>query len=241
MTSLQDQLDAISAQTRSLVQPERLAISERIVADLLATGIEDHILPVGSPAPSFALEDSQPGNRHGRPVASQDLLAIGQLVVKFFRGRWDPYCVTELELWRELYPELRARNTLFVAISPQTRRQNDFAVQQHRLPFPLLSDPGCTLAGQFGIAHTVPEPARRYFRSILVNIPFANSGLTYETAPDSAWRLPLPGLFLIQPDAGTGVLGFAQAFADPRVRPEPAELLSLLPQERPAPPTRGGA
>jgi peroxiredoxin len=218
--SLQDQLDAITARTRSLVQPERLAISERAAANLLATGIEDRVLAVGSTAPDFALEDS-----HGRLTASKDLLALAPLVVKFFRGRWDPYCVTELELWRDLYPELRERNALFVAISPQTRRQNDFAVQQHQLPFPVLSDPASALAAQFGIAHTVPEPARRYFRSILVNIPFANSGLTYETAPDSAWRLPLPGLFLID---RSGTIRFAQAFADPRVRPEPADLFALL-------------
>ena len=221
---LQDRLDAITARTRSLVQPDRLAISEGLGAELFATGIEDRILTVGSPAPAFTLDDSQTG----RPVRSADLLALGPIIVKFFRGRWDPYCVTELETWRDLYPSLRERGTILVALSPQTRRQNDFAAQQHDLAFPLLSDPGCTVAAQFGLAHTVPEHARRYFRSILVNIPFANSGLSYETAPDSAWRLPLPGLFLIRPDKNTGTISFAQAFADPRVRPEPADLLAML-------------
>jgi len=222
--TLQDQLDAITARTRSLVQPDRLAISEGVAADLLATGIEDLVLPVGAPAPAFTLQDAQTN----QPIRSADLLALGPVIVKFFRGRWDPYCVTELEAWRELYPVVRERGALFVAISPQTRRQNDFAAQQHELKFPLLSDPGSLVAAQFGIAHTVPGHVRRYFRSILVNIPFANSGLTYETAPDSAWRLPLPGLFLIRPDAGTGSIAFAQAFADPRVRPEPSDLLALL-------------
>jgi len=221
---LQDQLDAITARTRSLVQPDRLAISEGMAAELFASGIEDRILPMGAAAPAFTLEDSLTG----RPVHSTDLLALGSVIVKFFRGRWDPYCVTELETWRDLHPSLRERGAIFVAISPQTRRQNDFAVQQHRLPFPVLSDPACTLADLFGIAHTVPEPARRYFRSILVNIPFANSGLTYETAPDSAWRLPLPGLFLVRPNRNAGTIAFAQAFADPRVRPEPTDLLALL-------------
>jgi peroxiredoxin len=219
--SLQDQLDQITARTRSLVQPERLAISEQAAAELFATGIEDRILRVGSPAPPFTLDDSHPG----RTVASNDLMALGPLAIKFFRGRWDPYCSTELEAWRDLYPELRARGALFVAISPQTRRQNDFLVLQHHLPFPVLSDPGCALAEQFGLAHTVPVAARSYFRSILVNIPFANSGLGYDTAPESAWRLPLPGLYLVD-QAGT--VRFAQAYADPRVRPEPADLLALL-------------
>ena len=228
LPKLQDQLDAITAHTRTLVQPERLAISEALAAELLATGIEDRILPVGTAAPTFTLEDSRSANLHNRRVASADLLALGPVIVKFFRGRWDPYCVTELERWRDLYPTVRARGALFVAVSPQTRRQNDFAAQQHALPFPILSDPGCTLADRFGLAHTIPPAARRYFRSILVNIPFANSGLTYDTAPDSAWRVPLPGIFLIQPDAGTGTIAFAQAFADPRVRPEPDDLLASI-------------
>lgn len=228
-SSLQEQLDLITARTRSLVQADRLAVSEQAAADLFATGIEDKVLRAGAAAPAFALEDSQTG----RLVHSADLLALGTMVVKFFRGRWDPYCVTELERWRDLYPELRERNALFVAISPQNRKQNDFAAQQHKLPFPMLSDPGSLLAEQFGLAYTVPDKARGYFRSILVNIPFANSGLSYDTAPDSAWRLPLPGLFLVRPDSarGTGMSGtiaYSEAHADPRVRPEPADLLALL-------------
>jgi len=221
---LQDRLDAITARTRALVPPDRLAISEQAVAQLFATGIEDQVLQPGSGAPAFALQDSETGQQ----VRSADLLALGPLVIKFFRGRWDPYCVTELEAWRDLYPVLREQGALFVAISPQNRRQNDFTAQQHELKFPLLSDAGALVAAQFGLAHTIPKASRSYFRSILVNIPFANSGLSYETAPDSAWRLPLPGLFLIRPDGKTGTVEYASAFADPRVRPEPAELFDRL-------------
>jgi peroxiredoxin len=221
---LQDRLDAITSRTRALVQPDRLAISEKALSELFATGIEDQVLRAGSPAPSFTLIESQ----NGKPVSSSDLLALGPVVIKFFRGRWDPYCVTELEAWRDLHTNVRSHGSIFVAISPQNRRQNDFAAQQHELPFPLLSDPGSEVAAQFGLAHTVPPEHRRYFRSILINIPFANSGLTYDTAPDSSWRLPLPGLFLIRPDGKTGTIAYSSAFADPRVRPEPEDLLALL-------------
>ena len=218
---LQDTLDAITARTRALVQPERLAVSEAATAALFDSGIETRILGKGTTAPAFSLEDSQTG----KPVHSSDLLSVGPLIIKFFRGRWDPYCVTELEAWRDLYPALRARGALFIAISPQNRRQNDFAAQQHALPFPLLSDPGCAVAAKFGLAHTVPQAARNYYRSILVNIPFANSGLGYDTAPDSAWSLPLPALYLVDQAGG---ICFAEAHADHRVRPEPGALLALL-------------
>src|ERR1700742_4327245 len=104
---LQDQLDEITSNTRTLVQPERLAISEQAVADLFASGIEQQILPVGSKAPEFALPDAS-----GRLVRSPDLLALGPLIVDFFRRRWCPYCMTELEAWRDLYPVVREMGAL---------------------------------------------------------------------------------------------------------------------------------
>ena len=210
MTPLQDQLDEITANTRNLVQPERLAISERAVEELFATGIEDRILPVGSQAPEFALKDS-----NGKLVRSRDLLALGPLVIKFFRGRWCPYCVTELETWRDLYGKLREAGALLVAITPQTERQSDFMVGQHGLPFPILSDPGNTVAEKFGLVYTIPEYHRDYYLSILVNLPFING--------DKSWRLPLPATYVIGKDSK--VL-HAEAHADFRVRPEPAEALS---------------
>ena len=219
--SLQDQLDRITQNTRSLVQPERLAVSERATTELFASGIEDRVLKPGVEAPSFTLEDA----RTGKPVRSADLLAVGPLIVNFFRGRWCPYCVTELETWRELYPEVRRRGALLAAISPQTTRQNNFAIEQHALPFPMLADPGAATAEKFGIAYTVPAEHRRYFQSILVNIPFNNAGLSYHTATEASWRLPLPGVFVVNRQ---NIITFAEAHADFRVRPEPAEVLAAL-------------
>lgn len=220
-TSLQDQLDRITQNTRALVQPERLEFSERIIAELFATGIEDRVLNPGSLAPAFSLKDAATG----KLVNSTDLIALGPLVIKFFRGRWDPYCVTELETWRDLYPELRSRGALFVGISPQNTRQSNFMLDQHRLGFPLLSDPGAEIAEQYGIAYTVSSEQRRYFQSILVNIPFNNAGLSYQTATEASWRLPLPATFIVNRDS---TIAFAEAHADFRVRPEPADVLAAL-------------
>jgi peroxiredoxin len=210
--SLQDQLDEITANTRKLVQAERLAVGERAVEELFATGIEERILPLGAMAPEFELRDSA-----GRLVRSLDLLAVGPLVVKFFRGRWCSYCVTELEAWRGLYGLLRERGALLVAISPETERQSDFAVQQHGLPFPLLHDPEAGLAKQFGLAYTVPEYHQRYLKSILVNLPFLNG--------EASWRLPLPATYVLGRD---GRVAFAEAYADFRVRPEPQDVLAAV-------------
>jgi len=211
-SSLQDQLDEITANTRHLVQAERLAVGERAIAELFATGIEDRILPVGAKAPAFALKDS-----NNKLVRSEDMLSLGALVIKFFRGRWCPYCMTELETWRDLYGRIRERGALMVAIGPQTERQSDFMAGQHGLPFPVLIDPGTKVAEQFGLVYNVPDYHRTYYRSILVNIPFVNG--------DDSWRLPLPATYVIAKD---GKVLFAEAHADFRVRPEPEEALRAL-------------
>jgi peroxiredoxin len=213
---LQDQLDTITSQTRELVQPERLAITDTAVQQLLDTGIEARILPVGSTAPTFALQDALTK----KTVHSTDLLAVGTLIVKFFRGRWCPYCMTELEAWQRLYPEVRERKALFVAISPQLIRQNDFAVQHHNLAFPVLTDPGSTLAAQFGLAHTVPEPLRQHYRSIMINVPFINGD-----QGENTWRLPIPATFVI---SKSNIITFAEGYADHRVRPDPQDILASL-------------
>ena len=87
----------------------------------------------------------------------------------------------------------------------------------HGLPFPVLSDPGNNVAGQFGLVYTIPEYHRAYYKSILVNIPFVNG--------DESWTLPLPATYLIGRDRK---VMFAEAHADFRVRPEPHEVLAII-------------
>jgi peroxiredoxin len=216
MTSLQDQLDEITASTRLLVQEERLAIGERAIAELFESGIENQILQVGATAPEFTLRDIT-----GQLVRSDDLLAMGPLIVKFFRGRWCPYCVTELETWRDLYDQIREQGALMVAIAPQTVRQSDFMAGQYSLPFPMLTDPYCQVADDFGLVYTVPLYLREYYLSVMLNVPYING--------EDSWALPLPATYVIGPDRR--VL-FAEAHADFRVRPEPAEVMEALSRNR---------
>ncbi|HLI76433.1 MAG TPA: redoxin domain-containing protein [Acidobacteriaceae bacterium] len=211
-TSLQYQLDEITANTRALVPPERLARAESMVKELRDSGIEDARLPVGAQAPDFALTAAS-----GKQVRSADLLALGPVILKFFRGRWDPYDMTELEAWESLQPALRHHRCILVGISPQTARQNAFTADRHRLTFPLLSDPAGAVATLFGLAYTVSPAHQDYFRSILVNIPFLNG--------DTSWRLPLPATTILN---GEGTVIFSEAFADHRQRPEPAHVMAAL-------------
>ena len=225
-TDLQTKLDNITTQTRALVQPNRLAITDQAVEELFLTGIEDHILPIGATAPSFDLPDAAATTltsataANARLVHSSDLLGIGPLIVLFFRGRWCPYCMTQLEAWQSAFAAVREKGALLVAISPQLPRQNDFTAQHHNLTYPLLSDAGSVLADLFQVAYTVPEPMQQHYRSIMINIPFINGDHGTNT-----WRLPIPATFFIDQ---AGKITFAEAHADHRVRPDPKDVLAIL-------------
>jgi hypothetical protein len=81
--SLQENLDAIQAASKSRVPPETQAIMQRSIDDLRASGILGRILKAGDRAPAFTLPATA-----GQPVSSDALLARGPMVVSFFRGRW---------------------------------------------------------------------------------------------------------------------------------------------------------
>src|SRR2546422_535043 len=101
------------------VPAEIQAIHARAVAEISQSGITHRVLQPGSKAPSFELS-----SHNGKTVPSSDLLTNGPLVICFFRGRWCPFCVGQLEAMNAIYPEIQISGATLVAISPQTVHQS---------------------------------------------------------------------------------------------------------------------
>jgi len=81
--TLQEELDALKAQSRTRIPEEAQAIMRRAVEDLRKSGILDRVPKVGTEAPDFTLP-----NLAGQPVSSRALRARGPLVVSVYRGKW---------------------------------------------------------------------------------------------------------------------------------------------------------
>ena len=88
---------------------------------------------------------------------------------------------------------------------------------QHKLRFPLLSDPGNEVARRFGLTYRVNEEQQGVYRRAFVNLPFANG--------DESWQLPIPATFIVERD---GTVLYASANEDYTERPEPREILRVL-------------
>jgi peroxiredoxin len=194
------------------VPAEIQAIHERAIAEVRDSGIAERSLHAGDKAPDFELSD-----QNGLLVRAAELLQKGKLVVCFFRGRWCPFCVGQLEAMNAVYPQIQAQGALLVGVSPQTVHQSYLMADQHRLRFPLLSDAGSKVAKQFGLVYRVPEYQQEIYQRALVNLPLANG--------DNSWELPIPAVYVMDQNS---TIQYASAHPDYSQRPEPGEILQIL-------------
>ncbi len=219
---------APSADTRSLrdifaerkvliakyVPADTQAVHARVISELKEKRLAENALPVSSKAPAFELDDQD-----GKLVSSVRLLSQGRLVLCFFRGRWCPFCVGQLEAMNLLLPWFKEAGASLLAISPQTVQQSFFMADQHKLRFPLLSDARNQVARQFGLVYRVPDDQQAIYRRAFVNLPFANG--------NDSWELPIPATFILDRD---GTILYASVDEDYTQRPEPQEILHQLTQ-----------
>jgi len=196
------------------VPAEIQAVHARAITEIKDSAIADRILRPGAKAPVFELQNSD-----GTLVRSTDLLGEGPLIVCFFRGRWCPFCVGQLEAMNAILPQIRERGAQLIAISPQTVHQSYLMADQHRLRFPLLSDAENKVAEQFGLVYRVPEYQREIYQRAFVNLPLVNG--------DTSWELPIPATYVIDRES---IILSAAANADYTERPEPSAILEFLAQ-----------
>jgi peroxiredoxin len=196
------------------VPAETQAVHARVIAELRERNLAAGALAVGTKAPSFQLQD-----HNAKLVSSSELLHRDRLLICFFRGRWCPFCVGQLEAMNLILPQIEQAGASLLAVSPQTVQQSFFMADQHKLRFPLLSDAGSAVGRQFGLVYRVPDEQQAIYRRAFVNLPFANG--------NDSWELPIPATFVLDRDA---TVLYASANEDYTERPEPADLLLHLTQ-----------
>ena len=169
-------------------------------------------LKAGQRAPEFGLTGTD-----GRSIPSDRLLNDSPAVIVFFRGRWCPYCVAQLEALRDLQPKFVDAGISLWAVSPQTLRQVEFMRDQHRLNFSLFRDERNRAAQMFGVAYQVPSDQQELYRRSFVNLPFING--------EDSWSLPMPSTFVLD---GKGVVQYASVHANFTERDDPEMLLATV-------------
>jgi len=215
--SLQDRLDAFRADYeagRAHRKPTKEVLEKmhRATAELIESGQAQRAKKAGDVAPLFDLTDAE-----GVTVSSNDLLAMGPLVVSFYRGVWCPYCNFELQALQASLPDIRALGADLVAISPQTAANSRRSQRENKLDFPILSDAKSAVAAAFGVSFALPDYLVELYKSFGNDLAVVNN--------DPAWVLPMPARYVIGTD---GIIAYAEVNPDYTRRPDPSELLPVL-------------
>ena len=185
---------------------------DTLVQSLRDAGVGTGALKAGDAAPEFALSTAE-----GRIVALADLLAKGPVVLSFYRGKWCPYCVTELEALREASSDIAALGGTLVAVTAEDCGGALAAKRKHQLEFEILCDFENGLGLTFGLVFRVPDIIRQFYQEADLNFP-----LIYG---NDSWFLPVPATYVIGRD---GVIRHAYVNPDFRERLDPAIILDVL-------------
>lgn len=174
--------------------------------------IGETALKAGDACPDFAL-----ANAEGQIVTMADFLAKGPVVLSFYRGKWCPYCVTELEALRDATSEIAAMGATLVAVTAEDCGGALVAKRTHRLEFEILCDHENGLGLAFGLVFRVAPDFRPNYLEADLNFP-----LIYG---NDSWFLPIPATYVIGRD---GVIRHAYVNVDFRERLDPATILDVL-------------
>jgi peroxiredoxin len=184
------------------------------IKTLKKAGIEKEALNVGDKAPQVNIP------LDGEPYPLANIYGTGPLVLKFYRGGWCVYCMTELKHYEAMYDEFKAAGAQIVAISPDTAEK----IQRNRvtgnLSFDVISDEDHAIARAFNLVYQLEEKMIERLKAdgIDLSVYQGKNG-------DEDQELAIPATYVIDTD---GRIAFAYIDADYRQRVEPSDVLKVI-------------
>jgi peroxiredoxin Q/BCP len=100
-------------------------------------------LPVGDPAPDFALPD-QDGT-----IVSLDSLKDKNIVLVFYPADETTICTKQLCEFRDTWAAAQEKNAIVLGVNPAGAKKHAAFRSHHRFPFPLLVDRGQQIASRY--------------------------------------------------------------------------------------------
>ena len=125
----------------------------------------------------------------------------------FYRGRWCPYCNTQLSDLRTVEPKLRARGFEIVFLSTDQPKLQYSSLKATDIHYTLLSDSHLEAARAFHVAYHVDDGTLAKMREYGVDLE-ASTGTTLH-------ELPVPSVFVIDT---LGTIRYVYSNPDYKVR-----------------------
>ncbi len=181
------------------------SLIERLIEENFASNAPK----TGDPFPDFILQDNE-----SKMIKASEYWHDKNLIVKFYRGGWCPYCHLELAALERYAPEFAAENTKLFAIAPEKPSFQLETKKAANANFKFLWDENNLLATHLGIAFPVDGNVRNVYLKLNLDLDSVNGG----------WVLPVPATFIIK----NGIVRYSFLDADYMRRQDPADLLTAI-------------
>jgi peroxiredoxin Q/BCP len=107
-------------------------------------------LSVGDIAPDFTLPSAE-----GQPLRLYECLNQGWVVLFFYPKDNTPGCTTEVCTFRDHYQAFQEAGAQVIGISADSPMSHQRFSENHRLPFPLLTDTDNSIRNAYGVPKTL--------------------------------------------------------------------------------------
>ena len=123
----------------------------------------------------------------------------------------------ELEALQQAASDIQATGAILLAVSPQSQNHSRALIEEKKLTFELLSDPGNLVAKQYGLVYQFPADLKKIYLQFGIDLEKFNG--------DDSWTLPIPARYIVDQ---TGIIRYRETDPDYTIRPEPEHTLSAL-------------
>lgn len=206
--------DALSSKQKTFSQKmpkEVVELYSNNIKKLKEAGIHKKALNVGDKAPEVQV------NLKGQKVPLSKIYSAGPVVLKFYRGGWCPYCMTELKHYDGMYNDFKDAGAQIVAFSPDTEEMSRKTTSTNELDFDVVSDLNHSIARKFGLVFKEDAKIVDQLKKAGVDLAAFQGNNNNE--------LSMPATYVIGKD---GRIAFAFVDADYRVRAEPSQVLEVV-------------
>jgi peroxiredoxin len=208
-TNLSDEIRKFTEDAYARLPKGYIESFRTLIGKLVREGIAEIAPKIGDDFPDFTLKDDE-----SNLVRASDFWKDQNLVVKFYRGGWCPYCHLELAALERHRPELGAENAILFAVAPERASFQKETKQAAGAEFKFLWDENNTLARRLGIAFPVGESVKDVYLKLKLDLKSVNG----------EWVLPVPATFIVR----DGILRYSSVDPDYMRRQDPVELLAAI-------------
>lgn len=209
MTTLTEEIREFTAGAYERLPAGYIDSFRNLIAQLIKDNFASNAPKTGEVFPDFILRDDE-----SKMIKASEHWHDKNLIVKFYRGGWCPYCNLELAALEKYAQEFAAENAELFAIAPEKPTYQRETKKVSSANFKFLWDENNALAKQLGIAFVVDENVRSVYGKLNLDLDLVNG----------EWILPVPATFIVN----NGIVRYRFLDADYMRRQDPVDLLTAI-------------